>query len=309
MRPSDKAGDPGSQFVPLWSDTHGGKTINPDNRYRTWPLVSSISAGTCRSAKSYLRRQLVEHVRGFESQLQGSCWHLFQTQFFLAEARPSAGDVSPRLLWQPIATVLVRNLRSRPPIQLRLLSAAPCGHNRTSLQDHDRYLTVQGSPRYAPAGQHGVKGKSMQESQTGMGGRDLAPDEAQEISEKMMAAMLSNSPEVVLELYADDCEVSDPAMELSGKEGLRRAVEYYFAAFKVQEFEAEQVICHGATLIIRSKHKVVHQGEYLGVPPSGESFTTWNVMWLIVRDGKIISDTSIWDAGELRRLESLAASR
>ena len=29
-------------------------------------------------------------------------------------------------------------------------------------------------------------------------------------------------------------------------------------------------------------------------------------MWLVVRDGKVVSDTSVWDAGELRRLEQLA---
>ena len=42
---------------------------------------------------------------------------------------------------------------------------------------------------------------------------------------QMMAAMRSNDPDVVLELYADDCQVADPAMQLSGKEGLRTAVD------------------------------------------------------------------------------------
>jgi len=124
---------------------------------------------------------------------------------------------------------------------------------------------------------------------------------------QMMAAMRSNDPDVVLELYADDCQVADPAMQLSGKEGLRRAVEYFFAAFHMREIEAEEVIRQGPALIIRSRWQVVHQGEYLGVPPSGKLFETWNIMWLVVRDGKIVSDTSVWDAGELRRLEQLAA--
>jgi steroid delta-isomerase-like uncharacterized protein len=124
---------------------------------------------------------------------------------------------------------------------------------------------------------------------------------------QMMAAMRSNDPDVVLGLYADDCQVADPAMQLSGKEGLRRAVEYFFAAFHMREIEVEEVIRQGPTLIIRSRWQVVHQGEYLGVPPSGKLFETWNIMWLVVRDGRIVSDTSVWDAGELRRLEQLAA--
>lgn len=124
---------------------------------------------------------------------------------------------------------------------------------------------------------------------------------------QMMAAMRSNDPDVVLELYADDCQVADPAIQLSGKEGLRTAVEYFFAAFHLRAIEIEEVIRQDPTLIIRSRWQVVHQGEYLGVPPSGKSFETWNIMWLVLRDGKIISDTSVWDAGELRRLEQLAA--
>jgi steroid delta-isomerase-like uncharacterized protein len=123
---------------------------------------------------------------------------------------------------------------------------------------------------------------------------------------QMMAAMRSNDPDVVLELYADDCRVSDPAMQESGKAGLRRAVEYFFTAFRMHEIEVEEVIRQDSTLIIRSRWQAFHQGEYLGVRPSGKIFATWNIMWLVVRDGKIVSDTSVWDAGELRRLEQAA---
>lgn len=122
---------------------------------------------------------------------------------------------------------------------------------------------------------------------------------------QMMAAMLSNDPDVVLEMYAEDCQVSDPAMQEAGKSGLRRAVEYFFAAFRMQEIEVEEVISQDPVLIIRSRWTARHQGEYLGVQPTGRLFATWNIMWLVVRDGKIISDTSVWDAGELRRLEQL----
>jgi uncharacterized protein (TIGR02246 family) len=87
---------------------------------------------------------------------------------------------------------------------------------------------------------------------------------------QMMAAMRSNDPDVVLELYADDCQVADPAMQLSGKEGLRTAVEYFFSAFQIRTIEVEEVIRQDPALIIRSRWQVVHQGEYLGVSPSGK---------------------------------------
>ena len=132
---------------------------------------------------------------------------------------------------------------------------------------------------------------------------------AGQLAQQMMAAMCSNDADVVLELYADDCEVSDPAMQLSGKDGLRQAVNYFFTAFRMHEMEIEQVIHQDSTVIIRSRWQVTHQGEYLGVQPTGKLFATWNIMWLVTRDGKIISDNSVWDAGELRRLEQLAAEK
>jgi predicted ester cyclase len=75
----------------------------------------------------------------------------------------------------------------------------------------------------------------------------------------------------------------------------------------MRAIEVEEVIRQDPALIIRSRWQVVQQGEYLGVPPSGKLFETWNIMWLVVRDRKIISDTSVWDADELRRLEQLTA--
>jgi uncharacterized protein (TIGR02246 family) len=85
-----------------------------------------------------------------------------------------------------------------------------------------------------------------------------------DLAGQMMTAMRSNDPDVVLELYADDCQVADPAMQLSGKAGLRTAVEYFFAAFHMREIEIEEVIRQGPTLIIRSRWQVVHQ-RHLGL--------------------------------------------
>jgi predicted ester cyclase len=134
------------------------------------------------------------------------------------------------------------------------------------------------------------------------------PEPIQVVVDEMVKAMLSNDSGTVLELYSDDCEVSDPAMSLTGKEGLRQAVDYFFAAFRITRFEAEVALWQDPYLVIRSNWEVLHQGEYLGVPPSGKTMATWNVMWLTLREGKIIGDNSIWDAGELRRLEALAAN-
>jgi steroid delta-isomerase-like uncharacterized protein len=119
--------------------------------------------------------------------------------------------------------------------------------------------------------------------------------------------MESNSADAVAELYTEDCRIADPLMEVTGRDGLREACAQFLAAFRIEAMEINEVIEQLPHLAVRWSWSVTHQGEYLGVPASGRAFDTWNVMLLELRDGLICRDMSVWDAGELRRLEQVAA--
>jgi steroid delta-isomerase-like uncharacterized protein len=119
--------------------------------------------------------------------------------------------------------------------------------------------------------------------------------------------MESNSADAVAELYTEDCRIADPLMEVTGRDGLREACAQFLAAFRIEAMEINEVIEQLPHLAVRWSWSVTHQGEYLGVPASGRAFDTWNVMLLELRDGLICRDMSVWDAGELRRLEGVAA--
>ncbi len=119
--------------------------------------------------------------------------------------------------------------------------------------------------------------------------------------------MESNSADAVAELYTEDCRIADPLMEVTGRDGLRDACAQFLDAFRIEEMEINEVIEQLPHLAVRWSWSVTHQGEYLGVPASGRAFDTWNVMLLELRDGLICRDMSVWDAGELRRLERVAA--
>lgn len=118
--------------------------------------------------------------------------------------------------------------------------------------------------------------------------------------------MAANDAAAVAELYTDDCVIADPVMEITGKDGLLDALRVFFGAFHLTSIAVDHVIADGDQMAVRWHWSVVHQGDYLGVPATGEAFDTWNVMLLEVRDGRFSRDTSVWDAGELRRLERLA---
>jgi steroid delta-isomerase-like uncharacterized protein len=127
--------------------------------------------------------------------------------------------------------------------------------------------------------------------------------------EQLVEAMAANDPDAVAALYTDDCVIADPVMEIAGKAGLMDALRVFFGAFRLLSIGVDQVIANGDQMAVRWHWNVVHQGDYLGVPATGKRFDTWNVMLLEVRDGRFSRDTSVWDAGELRRLEELAGMR
>jgi steroid delta-isomerase-like uncharacterized protein len=121
--------------------------------------------------------------------------------------------------------------------------------------------------------------------------------------------MGANDPAAVAALYTDDCVIADPVMEITGKDGLLDALRVFFGAFRLTSIGIDHVIAQDDQLAVRWSWSVIHQGEYLGVPATGKAFDTWNVMLLEVRDSRFSRDTSVWDAGELRRLERLAGLR
>jgi steroid delta-isomerase-like uncharacterized protein len=136
----------------------------------------------------------------------------------------------------------------------------------------------------------------------------VSPD-VSNLLQSLVEAMESNSADAVAELYTEDCRIADPLMEVTGRDGLRDACAQFLAAFRIRSIEINEVIEQLPHLAVRWSWSVIHQGEYLGVPASGEPFDTWNVMLLELRDGLICRDMSVWDAGELRRLERVAAGR
>jgi steroid delta-isomerase-like uncharacterized protein len=130
----------------------------------------------------------------------------------------------------------------------------------------------------------------------------VSPD-VSKLLQALVDAMRANSADAVAELYTQDCRIADPLMEVTGRDGLRDACAEFLAAFRIESIEINEVIEQLPHLAVRWSWSVTHQGEYLGVPASERRFDTWNVMFLEIRDGLICRDLSVWDAGELRRLE------
>lgn len=78
--------------------------------------------------------------------------------------------------------------------------------------------------------------------------------------------------------------VDDPAMS----HGERRAFfEAMFAAFPDFEATVEDVVAEGDTVAMRVTLSGTHEGEFVGIEPTGNSFEVDNAVFTRIEDGKI----------------------
>jgi predicted ester cyclase len=131
-------------------------------------------------------------------------------------------------------------------------------------------------------------------------------DEMRSVLDRLAAAIRSNDPERIAELYTEDCVIADPAMEVTGRDNLVTAASYFHRAFEVLEIALEDPIVEGSRVAGRTRWRAIHKGEYLGIPATNREFESWNLGVLEIRDGLIASDNNVWDVGEYLRLKALA---
>lgn len=79
--------------------------------------------------------------------------------------------------------------------------------------------------------------------------------------------------------------VSPP--ELRGPDGVKQLVTMFFAAFPDIHFTVEGVIAEGDLVVQRLTSHGTHQGEFMGVPPTGKSITVTAIEIFRIATGKI----------------------
>jgi steroid delta-isomerase-like uncharacterized protein len=134
-----------------------------------------------------------------------------------------------------------------------------------------------------------------------------------QVVERLVELFRTNDAELAAEIYAEDVVIDDPMYgeQVAGREAARGAFGDWFRAFRILEFEVVDSIVEGSRIAVHWRWRAVHQGEYLGVPPSGAEFAGWHLMFFDTHDGRISRDLTCWDCTqffELRRLAEQAGA-
>jgi predicted ester cyclase len=82
----------------------------------------------------------------------------------------------------------------------------------------------------------------------------------------------------------------------SSREGYKRSITQFRAAFSFADLTIENQISEGDMVVTKFSTRCIHRGEFLGVPPSGEEATYSTIRIHRVVGGKI---TDEWSEGNL----------
>jgi steroid delta-isomerase-like uncharacterized protein len=104
--------------------------------------------------------------------------------------------------------------------------------------------------------------------------------------------------ELVDELFAPDYVLHDPAVpeEVRGQEGTKQYVAMYRSAFPDTRFTVEDQSAEGDRVVTLWTGQGIHQGELMGIPPTGNQVTVTSIEFDRVSGGKLQETWVNYDA-------------
>jgi steroid delta-isomerase-like uncharacterized protein len=113
---------------------------------------------------------------------------------------------------------------------------------------------------------------------------------------------------VVDEIVASDYVLHDPALpeEIRGPEGVKGFVQMYRSAYPDTDITVEEQIAEGDDVVTRWTGRGTHQGELLGVPPSGNRVEVAGITIDRISGGKFAESWTNYDAlGMLQQIGAI----
>ena len=139
----------------------------------------------------------------------------------------------------------------------------------------------------------------------------MKPSVMKEVAERLVESWNLHDPDAVARCYATDAvsrdiTVSEP---LRGRDAIRNAAAMYMRAFPDIHLDIRRIACEGNVLCEEWRATGTHEGDLMGLQPTGRKGTTLGCNVIQVSDdGLIHSETTYWDAAGLyRQLGALGA--
>ena len=121
-------------------------------------------------------------------------------------------------------------------------------------------------------------------------------DSAKETFRAMMEQVWNQKSAGAIEEYiSDDYVGRNPDGDITGLDGFRQLYATYTSAFPDCNVTIEQLLSDGDWVTFHYVWHGTHDGELMGVAPSGKSVAVHGIGVAQVRDGKVVEDRVVWD--------------
>src|ERR671921_272666 len=98
------------------------------------------------------------------------------------------------------------------------------------------------------------------------------------------------------EVYAEDIVMHEPDEDVRGIEGLKQFVSMIRSALPDLRITLEDDIAEGEKVVSRWRAQGTHQGELMGIAPTGNQVAITGITIHRIEDGKIVEEWENWDA-------------
>ena len=117
---------------------------------------------------------------------------------------------------------------------------------------------------------------------------------------------LDTLEDALAEVYAEDFVLHEPDEDIVGIEGLKQFVSMIRAGFPDLRVTLEDAIAEGEKVVSRWTAQGTHQGELMGIAPTGNRVTITGITIHRIEDGKIVEEWENWDAlGMMQQLGAI----
>src|SRR5215208_6001851 len=121
-------------------------------------------------------------------------------------------------------------------------------------------------------------------------------------------ASVETLEDALKEVYADTIVMHEPAEEVRGIEGLKQFVTMIRSALPDLRITLEDDIAEGEKVASRWRAQGTHQGELMGIAPTGNEVAITGLTIHRIEDGKIVEEWENWDAlGLMQQIGAVAS--
>jgi steroid delta-isomerase-like uncharacterized protein len=93
-----------------------------------------------------------------------------------------------------------------------------------------------------------------------------------------------------------------------GREGFKQVLPAYLTAFPDLTITPEDMIAEGDKVVLRLTSRGTHQGEMMGIPPTGRPITVSEIHIYRIADGQVVERWGVFDAlGMLQQIGAVPA--